>query len=154
MTNYININTMYFKAAALWCLIKKKGVLGLKQVADAHHNSLLHSYTVHVLHCVTQQHSFFKTTALIWSNSYTCVTVAPNLPLLQISHCMRVIVSVVLLFRDFSLSLIRGSFWSLLSYTSKWSRSVEVHCVKCKQMFQSFLTSILNTVPFRGNFFP
>ena len=52
MTNYIYIITMYFKAIALWHLIKKKGVLstvgtlkkGLKQVADVHHNALLHSY--------------------------------------------------------------------------------------------------------------
>ena len=52
MTNYVDIVTMYFKAIALWHLIKKKGVLsivgmlkeGLKQVADVHHNPLLHSY--------------------------------------------------------------------------------------------------------------
>ena len=52
MTDYIDIITMYFKAIALWNLIKKKGVLsivgmlkkGLKQVADVRHNPLLHSY--------------------------------------------------------------------------------------------------------------
>ena len=30
-----------------------------------------------------------------------------------------------------------GWSWLLLSYTSKWSREVEVHCVGCHKLFQS-----------------
>ena len=47
---------------------------------------------------------------------------------------MRVIINVVLLLRCFFILLAVGSSWRLLSYTSKWSRDGEVHCVRCEQI--------------------
>ena len=53
------------------------------------------------------------------------------------SHIFQVFVSV-------------WSPWLLLSCTSKWSREVEVHCVQCHSLFQSFFSNCIYS--FKRNF--
>ena len=60
----------------------------------------------------------------------------------KINHCMTVIVNVLLLFRCFLYLLVVGSSWWLSSYTSKWSRDIEVHCVGCHQLVSVLFFSI------------
>ena len=65
---------------------------------------------------------------------------------------MTVSVNVVLLFRCFGVWFAVGWSRFLLSYTSKWSRDVEEHCVGYCNLFQAFFGILFYTCFFQKNF--